>query len=111
MKEWIAQGKELPTAIFCANDPIALGALNALHEAGIDVPGQISIVAHDGSYPTQYSTPPLSTIDVHPFQMGTEALNVLLERMNNERSVSKKVMFYPELIERASVRKISGDSL
>lgn len=109
MKEWIAQGKELPTAIFCANDPIALGALNALHEADIDVPGQISIVAHDGSYPTQYSTPPLTTIDVHPFQMGMEALNVLLERISNGRTISKKVMFFPELIERASVRRISAD--
>ena len=106
MQEWISRGEEMPTAIFCANDPIALGALRALHEAGIDVPGQISIIAHDGSYPTQYSTPPLSTIDVHPFQLGCEALNILQERMSGSRSVAKKVTFYPELIERESVRKL-----
>lgn len=107
MNEWLARGGELPTAIFCANDPIALGALNALREAGIDVPSQISIIAHDGSYPTQYSVPPLSTIDVHPFQMGTEALDLLLERIHGGRTVSKKVLFFPELIERASVRRIN----
>lgn len=106
MKSWIEKGEELPTAIFCANDPVALGALKALYEAGIGIPDQISIIAHDGSYPTQYSTPPLSTIDVHPFQLGIEALNILLERSKTGRTISKKVSLYPELIERSSVRKL-----
>lgn len=106
MQEWIAQHKEMPTAIFCANDPIALGALRALHEADIAVPEQISILAHDGSYPTQYSTPPLSTIDVHPFQLGFESLNVLVERLSGQRSITKSVVFYPELIQRSSVKKL-----
>ena len=106
MQEWITQNEEMPTAIFCANDPIALGALRALHEAGIPVPGQISILAHDGSYPTQYSTPPLSTIDVHPFQLGYESLNTLAERISGQRSSAKKVVFYPELIKRSSVKEL-----
>lgn len=106
MKTWIEKNEELPTALFCANDPVALGALKALYEAGISIPEQISIIGHDGSYPTQYSTPPLSTIDVHPFQLGYESLNVLLERITGGRTTAKKVCFYPELIERSSVKKL-----
>lgn len=104
MKEWLAKGESLPKALFCANDPIALGAVKALYEAGIRVPEDISIIAHDGSYPTQYSVPPLSTVDVHPYQLGYEAVKTLEERLINGRKLAKKVSFYPELIIRESVK-------
>ncbi|MDD3338273.1 MAG: LacI family DNA-binding transcriptional regulator [Lachnospiraceae bacterium] len=106
MLQWLRTTKELPTAFFCANDPIALGALKALHESNISVPEQISLVAHDGSYPTQYSTPPLSTIDVHPFQLGCEGVSLLDERITGKRKIAKKVQFYPDLVIRDSVRKL-----
>ncbi|WP_394926958.1 LacI family DNA-binding transcriptional regulator [uncultured Robinsoniella sp.] len=107
MKGWISKRQTMPTALFCANDPIALGALKALNESGIRVPDDISIVAHDGSYPTQYSQPPLSTIDVHPYQIGYEAVNILWERMSGERKIAKKVSFYPELLDRQSVKNFN----
>lgn len=107
MKEWLSEGSELPTAIFCANDPVALGVVRALFEAQIEIPGRISILTHDGSYPTQYSLPPLSTIDVHPYQLGKEAIVALSERISKKREHTKKVSFYPELIERESVQNIN----
>lgn len=108
MKEWIEKGSPLPKALFCANDPLALGAVRALTEAEIRIPEDISIIAHDGSFPAQYSIPPLSTIDVHPYQMGYEAAKTLLERFTEKRNLTKKIYFYPELILRESVRKIEG---
>lgn len=106
MQEWISCGTPFPTAIFCANDPIALGAIKALHEAQLYIPEKISIVAHDGSYPTQYSLPPLTTVDVHPYQLGLESIAVLLERISGKRKIAKKILFYPELIIRDSVRSL-----
>ena len=98
---------ELPTAIFCANDPIALGAINGFAECGLKVPDDISIVAHDGSYPTQQSMPPLTTVDVHPFQLGVEAARLVLQHLDNELpSIPRRILLYPTLIERMSVLDI-----
>ncbi len=103
MKHWIEEGEALPSALFCANDPIALGAMKALHEAGIRVPQQMSIVAHDGSYPTQYAVPPLTTVDVHPYQLGVEGVHLLLEKIETPGRPAKQVRLYPELVVRESV--------
>lgn len=97
---------KLPTAIFCANDPVALGAINGLMECGVKVPDDISIVAHDGSYATQYSFPPLTTVNVHPYHLGTEAVSLLSQRMNKTIKYSRELFIYPTLIKRSSVKNI-----
>lgn len=109
MKEWIQKKAPLPTAIFCANDPVALGAIKALFEANIHIPEDISIIAHDGSYPTQYSMPPLTTVDVHPYQLGYEAMNILYQRIIDKRKYGLKLSLYPELLERMSVKDNTKD--
>lgn len=107
MAKAMAKLPSLPTALFCANDPTALGAINGFIECGIQVPEDISIVAHDGCYPTQHSIPPLTTVDVHPYQLGTEAVRLLLHRFNKKiPKISQQLFLYPTLIERASVRDI-----
>jgi LacI family transcriptional regulator len=107
MAKALAALSELPTAIFCANDPIALGAINGFAECGLKVPDDISIVAHDGSYPTQHSMPPLTTVDVHPFQLGVEAARLVLQHLDNEiPSIPRRILLYPTLIERMSVLDI-----
>lgn len=108
MKEWIEKDTPLPTAIFCANDPVALGAVKALYEANIRIPDDISIIAHDGSYPTQYSVPPLTTVDVHPYQLGYEAVQVLHQRILDKRKYGMKISLYPELLERESVKDVNS---
>jgi LacI family transcriptional regulator len=104
MKIWINQKRPLPTAIFCANDPIALGAIRALLEANIPVPEKISIIGHDGSFPTQYSFPALTSVDVHPYQLGIEGVNLLRERIIEGRKIAKTVFLHPELVIRESVK-------
>ena len=109
MAKKLAALPELPTALFCANDPIALGAINGFMECGIRVPEDISIVAHDGSYPTQYSFPPLTTVDVHPYQRGSEAMELLLQRMNKTFKYARELFLYPTLIVRSSVKKLEAE--
>lgn len=106
MMRALLKQKSLPTALFCANDPIALGASRAIMEAGMSVPRDFSIVAHDGSYPTQHSYPPLTTVDVHPFQLGVEGVSLLLKRLAQNVDYGRQVLLYPKLIERSSVREI-----
>lgn len=108
MAKALASLPSLPTAVFCANDPTALGAINGFLECGLRVPDDISIVAHDGSYPTQHSIPPLTTVDVHPHQLGVEAVRLLMQRIEKQTSgIARQLLLYPALIERGSVRNIS----
>jgi LacI family transcriptional regulator len=106
MKAWINRKRPLPTAIFCANDPIALGSIKALLEAAIPVPEKISIISHDGSFPAQYSFPALTSVDVHPYQLGIEGVNLLHERIIKGRKIAKTVLLHPELVVRESVKKL-----
>jgi len=52
------------TAIFCANDEMAVGALSRFHEAGISIPGQLSVLGYDDTQTAEYSAPKLTTVHV-----------------------------------------------
>jgi DNA-binding LacI/PurR family transcriptional regulator len=73
--------KPLPTAVFCFNDLMAIGALKTLSEAGIFVPGQISIAGFDNIEYSAYTHPPLTTFDQPKHAIGSEAASLLLERL------------------------------
>lgn len=106
MAQKLLELEELPTAIFCANDSVALGAINCFTERGVRVPADISIVSHDGSYQTQYSVPPLTTIDVHPYQLGTEGTRLLLRRIESPVDYTCEILLTPTLVVRDSVCEI-----
>ena len=67
------------TAIFVANDQMALGLLRALHERGRAVPGEVSIVGFDDIPEAAYFTPPLTTVRQDFNEMGRRGLHLLLE--------------------------------
>jgi DNA-binding LacI/PurR family transcriptional regulator len=72
----------LPTAIFAANDQLALGLLRAFDEAGVEVPGRVSIVGYDDIEGADYFTPPLTTVR-QPFEeLGKTCIELLLAGMS-----------------------------
>lgn len=68
-----------PTAIFCANDLMAMGALDALHELGLKVPEQVAVMGYDDQEMAQHTRPALSTALLPNYEMGRSALEALLE--------------------------------
>jgi LacI family transcriptional regulator len=72
---------EPPTAIFCSNDLMALGCLEALKELGKAIPRDISVVGYDDREIAQFIHPPLTTVLLPHFEMGTMAAELLLERI------------------------------
>lgn len=66
------------TALFCANDDMGIGALSTLHKAGVDVPGQVSVLAYDDTLSAEYAAPPLSSVHMPWNEMTTNGLNYLL---------------------------------
>ncbi|KYH28125.1 MULTISPECIES: LacI family DNA-binding transcriptional regulator [Clostridium] len=101
MREAIKK-RQLPTAFFIASDSMAIGAFSALYEANINVPGDVSIVGFNDIPNSKFLIPSLSTVKVHTEFMGVTAVNLLLERLNDKRKISKKVVIPTELIIRES---------
>ncbi len=101
MKEAISK-KKRPTAFFIASDSMAIGALRALHEAGIQVPHDISIVGFNDIPTSKFVQPPLTTVKVCTEFMGETAVELLVERLTTKRHISKKVVIPTKLIIRES---------
>ncbi|QOR68180.1 LacI family DNA-binding transcriptional regulator [Cytobacillus suaedae] len=103
VSELIAAQKQI-TAIFFANDIMAIGAISYLSSKGINVPKDLSIVGYDGMFITRYTTPPLTTIGSDPSIIGIRTAELLMELING--GVGKMERTTPELIIRQSVKQI-----
>ena len=94
-----------PSAVFAANNFIAIGVLHALDELGLRVPEDIAVVGFD-DLPEAMVTFPFLTVVAQPaFAMGGRAVTVLLERLANPGAPAQEVVFPTELV----IRRSSGD--
>lgn len=80
MKKWLRE-KNLPEAILCGNDDLALGALTALKEKGISVPENLAVIGFDDISQAGHFIPPLTTLRQPLVQMGSDAVDLLMERI------------------------------
>lgn len=94
------------TAIFVANDQMALGFLRRLHEAGREVPKDLSIVGFDDIPESAYFTPPLTTVRQDFSELGRRCLHILLAKIEGE-DLSMRVVVPPELVVRDSTAAAS----
>jgi LacI family transcriptional regulator len=98
-----------PTAIFCANDLMAIGAIAAIREAGLRVPEDISIMGYDDQELARYAQPPLSTLVLPNYEMGRQAAEMLIGAAMLDRALRPGVMKVEgPIVERASVRKLDA---
>ncbi|MEO7965647.1 MAG: LacI family DNA-binding transcriptional regulator [Gemmatimonadaceae bacterium] len=79
-----------PTAIFCANDSMAIGALSALRERGLQVPRDMTVVGFDDIPLARYMNPPLSSVHVPILEMGERAARRLIGALAGERSTAPR---------------------
>jgi transcriptional regulator, lacI family len=105
MKE-ILKLEDRPTAVFCGNDSIAMGAYKAIRENKLKIPEDISIIGFNDLKLSQYSIPPLTTIKIDTKLIAQETVNSLIELLEGKRDYHKKVFLPIELIERQSCQKI-----
>ena len=94
---------ERPTAIFCANDSMAIGALSALRDFGIRVPEDLTVVGFDDIPLARYMNPPLSSVHVPILEMGERAARRLIAALAGEDGAAPRHERLPtQLIIRAS---------
>lgn len=91
-----------PDAVFCANDVIAVGAMDKARELGIDIPGEVALVGHDDASFASLVRPQLTTIRYPAENVGRAAAQLLQERFDG-RSVHRTVRVKAEFVSRASV--------
>lgn len=96
--------EKIPSAFFIASDPMAIGAYKAIQEKGYKIPEDISIVGFDDIATAQYLSPSLTTVKVFTDFMGETAFDTLLDRIKNERVLSKKIVLPVKLIIRDSCK-------
>ena len=94
-----------PTAIFAANDSMAIGALSALRESGVQVPDEMAVAGFDDIPLARYMDPPLSSVHVPICELGARAVGLLLHGITHKND-------HPRRRERVStklvIRKSTG---
>ena len=90
------------TAVFCANDLLAIGALSALAEQQRRVPDDVSVIGFDDTELARHSSPPLTTMRIHSRDMARSAARRLLERVENASLPSVRIEFPIDLVIRKS---------
>lgn len=98
----VLEAKNPPTAVFCYNDAIAIGAMTKLRELGLTPGKDISIVGFDDIPETEIISPKLTTVSSFPRMLGLHAARVLQERVNNPDMPPQTVILQPSLIIRES---------
>lgn len=102
-RRMISEGT-LPTALVVAADPMSIGVLQALRQAGLRVPEDISVISFDDIEAAAFLNPPLSTIRVQAEEIGKQAVNLLNERFQG-RKVPLHVTVLSQLVVRGSFGK------
>jgi DNA-binding LacI/PurR family transcriptional regulator len=93
---------EAATAIVCASDPLALGAIRAARRRGLHVPGDVSVVGFDDSAFMKYTDPPLTTVRQPIETMGRAAVDRLVSQLEGRRDGPGELLYAPELVVRSS---------
>jgi len=99
------------TAVAAANDMLAIGCYAALDEAGLQCPDDISVIGFNDMPFIDRLRPPLTTVRFPHYQLGTEAAQLLLERIGDREAPVKILYLAPELIVRKSVAAPAGSAV
>ena len=95
-----------PTALVISDDLMSLGVLNRLEEAGVSVPGDISVVSFNNVYLSEILRPPLTTVDIKIFDLGVYSTKALIEKTINNSEPAKRIIVQHDIIYRESTKKI-----
>jgi LacI family transcriptional regulator len=98
-----------PTAIFCANDLMALGCYDALKEMALAIPQDVAVIGFDDREIAQYTRPPLTTLILPHFEMGACAAEILFEHSARRATRPAQLKVECALVERASVGPVTQD--
>lgn len=98
-----ADREQAPTAIMCANDPIAIEVMRELGRIGVRIPEDASVLGFDDIRDSQFCSPRLTTIRVPKEELGKTAVKTMLERLSHKDKMIESIALDVSLVERDSV--------
>ncbi|MGO4376348.1 LacI family DNA-binding transcriptional regulator, partial [Paenibacillus sp. MCAF20] len=98
----LLQRHDRPTAVFCCNDLLAIGALRAAKEIGLRIPQDCSIIGFDDTVLASVTDPPLTTVAQPIEQMGKIAVQLLVRNIGQRGELPERIVLRPELSVRHS---------
>ena len=93
---------ERPSAVFAGNDAVAYGAMLAIREAGLRIPGDISIAGFDDDFPSRFVHPPLTTISLPAAALGERAAEMLVDLIHGNEPGQRSIVLLTQLSVRSS---------
>lgn len=115
----VMRGPKKPTAVFVHNDTLAMGVYRGVHELGLRIPDDLSVVGYDNLDSCQFMYPPLTTVEFPIRHLARAGVELLMKRMSEKLKTSEeeshrihqKISLTPRLIIRQSTGplKITGD--
>ncbi|PLR97659.1 LacI family DNA-binding transcriptional regulator [Bacillus sp. T33-2] len=97
-----------PTAMVVSDDLMALGVLNTLDEMGIAVPADISVVSFNNVLIAEMARPPLTSVDINIFDLGYEAAKSLIQKIENPKEPTKRIIVPFQIVKRYSCQEASA---
>lgn len=104
MMEELLRGSDLPDAVICENNQIALGAASAIKKHGMSVPEDIGLITFDDYPLSQLIDPPLTVVDIDVNEMGCQAADIVLKKIKNPSLQVQSYTTIPNLIIRSSTK-------
>lgn len=105
MMKFFALG-QLPTAIFAANDEMAMGVINAVKSKGLRVPEDVSVIGFDDLKFSSIFEPTLTTISQPAYEIGEHAMELLMKQINKEEGIQEQIILEDRLVVRTSCRSL-----
>jgi LacI family transcriptional regulator len=107
----ILSSKIMPTAVFAANDRMAIGAIRAIFDAGLSVPRDFSIVGLDDIEVSAFEIPPLTTVRQSFAKLASLSIHLLIDILAGKEPDQQQLVLDPELIIRQSTASPSKEQI
>ena len=104
---YLIDSMNFPAALFATSDLMAIGAMKALVEKNINIPEQVSLIGLDNIFLSEYSLPPLTTIDYPKKEMGYKGMAMLIDYIDGKPVERERILLNTQIIERKSVKNIN----
>lgn len=103
----LLQLPQAPDSIICTNSLMTVGTMQAIKEAGLSIPGEISLIAFDDHPYTPMLSPAPTVIDIDLFNLGVHAGNLLLKKVKDPAMLVQTYTALPRLVQRATTRPLN----
>ncbi|MBS3968625.1 MAG: LacI family DNA-binding transcriptional regulator [Clostridia bacterium] len=100
--------KEKPDGVFTLNDTLAIGAIKSIHNHGLKIPGEISVVGFDDIPISSYLVPSLTTISSQSYELGKEAAATTITRIKNPYKPPEQIILPVKMVKRESCKSNSN---